>query len=111
MVDEVTQFEFVFCVPSISEKYMRKVLALMHQICPYRVFNFHSDNGSEYINYVVADLLNKANVSQTKSRARKSNDNALVESKNGSVIRKHFGYNHIPATEENANLVNQFCLN
>jgi len=42
--------------------------------------NFHSDNGSEYINYVVADLLNKANVSQTKSRARKSNDNALVES-------------------------------
>ena len=33
----------------------------------------------------------------TKSRARRTNDNALVESKNGSVIRKHLGYAHIPA--------------
>lgn len=110
MVDEVTQFEFVFCVPAISELYMKQVLALMLQICPYKIINFHSDNGSEYINHIVADLLNKANISQTKSRSRKTNDNALAESKNGSVIRKHFGYIHIPATEENANLVNQFCI-
>ena len=33
----------------------------------------------------------------TKSRARRSNDNALVESKNGSVVRKHLGYGHIPS--------------
>ncbi len=33
----------------------------------------------------------------TKSRARHTNDNALVESKNGSVIRKWLGYDHIPA--------------
>ncbi|MCB1851592.1 MAG: hypothetical protein KDI83_12585 [Gammaproteobacteria bacterium] len=32
----------------------------------------------------------------TKSRARQTNDNALVESKNGSVVRKHLGYSHIP---------------
>ena len=32
----------------------------------------------------------------TKSRARHTNDNALVESKNGSVVRKHLGYSHIP---------------
>ena len=31
-----------------------------------------------------------------KSRPRRSNDNALVESKNGNVIRRHFGYRHIP---------------
>ena len=32
----------------------------------------------------------------TKSRPRRSNDNALVESKNGTVVRKHLGYGHIP---------------
>ena len=111
IIDEVTQFEFIFCVPAISEKYMKEVLKMLLMICPFRIINFHSDNGSEFINQVIARLLNKAHINQTKSRARKSNDNALVESKNGSVVRKYFGYAHIPATEENAKLINEFCLN
>ena len=58
---------------------------------------FHADNGSEYINKRVAALLEKLRVAEfTKSRARQTNDNALVESKNGSVVRKHLGYAHIP---------------
>jgi hypothetical protein len=44
----------------------------------------------------VAKLLNKLLVEFTKSRPRRSNDNVLVESKNGSVVRKHLGYAHIP---------------
>ena len=36
-------------------------------------------------------------IEQTKSRPRHSNDNGLVESKNGAVIRKHMGYTHIAA--------------
>jgi len=42
----------------------------------------------------------------TKSRARHSNDNALVESKNGAIIRKHLGYFHIP--QKWAPLINAF---
>ena len=57
-----------------------------------------ADNGSEFINHQVAALLNKLHIGQfTKSRARRTNDNALVESKNASVVRKHFGHAHIPA--------------
>jgi len=109
-VDEVTQVEFVFCVPAISEKYMKEIVQRLIDLCPFVVINFHSDNGSEFINKVVADLLNKALVNQTKSRPRKHNDNALVECKNGSIVRKHFGYAHIPATERNAQLLNAFCV-
>jgi len=43
----------------------------------------------------VAELLNKLLIEQTKSRSRHCNDNALIESKNGSVIRKNMGYTHI----------------
>ena len=57
---------------------------------------FHSDNGSEYINGPVAKILEKLRIEQTKSRSRHSNDNALAESKNASVVRKHMGYAHIP---------------
>ena len=45
---------------------------------------FHSDNGSEFINHTVAKLLNKLLAEQTKSRPRHSNDNGLVEAKNGA---------------------------
>lgn len=111
VVDEVTQMEFVFCVPAISEKYMKQVLQWLWEACPFQILNFHSDNGSEYINKVVAAFLNRKRIRQTKSRSRKTNDNALVEGKNGSVIRKWFGYFHIPATEHNAGLLNSFCIN
>ena len=46
----------------------------------------------------MACLLNKLLIEQTKSRPRHSNDNGLVETKNGAVIRKHLGYGYIDAT-------------
>ena len=73
---------------------------------PFTLLGFHSDNGSEYINGRVAQLLEKLHIEFTKSRSRHSNDNALVESKNGSVIRKHFGYTHI--AQRWAALINEF---
>ena len=93
MVDEVTQFEVSGSVERISEFYLEPMLLNLINQFPYKIINFHSDNGSEYINKVVAKLLNKLNIKQTKSRSRKSNDNALVESKNGAIIRKLMGRN------------------
>jgi hypothetical protein len=56
-----------------------------------------SDNGSEFINESVSGLRQRLLIEQTKSRPRHSNDNGLVESKNGAVIRKHMGYGYIAA--------------
>lgn len=83
------------CVPMISERYLLPALTRLLDQFPFVIFNFHSDRGSEFINYKVARLLNKLLIEQTKSRSRHTNDNALVESKNGSVIRKNMGYVHI----------------
>jgi len=94
-VDEVTQWEIVASVEKISEIYLEPILLLMIEQYPFIIIEFHADNGSEYINYTIADLLNKLLIKLTKSRSRQSNDNALVESKNGSIIRKHMGYFYI----------------
>jgi len=40
--------------------------------------------------------LNKLLIEFTRSRPNRSQDNGLVEGKNGAVIRKHIGYGHIP---------------
>ncbi len=97
MVDEVTQTQHMAAVPRLNEACLLPELERLLAEFAFKILAFHTDNGSEYVNYTVADLLHKLLVDFTKSRPRRSNDNALVESKNGSVVRKHLGHAHIPA--------------
>ena len=94
-VDEVTQWEVVGSVEQISEAFLLPMLEGMLAQFPFKIRGFHSGNGSEYINHLVAELLGKLLIEQTKSRPRHSNDNGLAESKNGAVVRRHMGYAHI----------------
>jgi transposase InsO family protein len=96
-VDEVTQWQVIGSVAAISQTHLEPVLRAILDQFPFRIRGFHSDNGSEYINESVSGLLKRLLIEQTKSRSRKSNDNGLVESKNGAVIRKHMGYGYIAA--------------
>ena len=101
-VDAVTQFEVVGCVEAISEHFILPVLeAMLHQF-PFRIRGFHCDNGSEFINYSVKAMLGNLLAEFTKSRAYRTTDNALVEGKNGSVIRKLIGYGPIAAEHAEA---------
>ena len=67
---------------------MEPILIKLIDLFPFKIMNFHSDNGSEYINVMVNELLTKLFIKQTKSRPRKSSDNGLIETKNAQVIRK-----------------------
>jgi len=105
-IDEVTQFEIISSVEKITDRYLIPTLETMLCQFPFVIKGFHADNGSEYINSQVAAMLNRLLITLTKSRPRNSNDNALVESKNGALIRKHLGHVHIP--QKYADLLNQF---
>lgn len=106
-VDIVTQWQLVATCERISEAYLLPVIGELLAGFPFQVLGFHSDGGGEYINHDVARLLEKLRVEFTRSRPRHTNDNALVESKNGSVIRKQFGYAHI--AQHFAAEMNGFC--
>src|SRR5208283_699061 len=72
-VDCVTQYEIVATCERISEAFLLPVLEAMLLSFPFKILGFHSDNGSEYINRQVAELLNKLLIEeQTKSRSRHS---------------------------------------
>jgi transposase InsO family protein len=105
-VDEVTQWEVVAATPHISELWLLPVLEALLGQFPFVIRGFHSDNGSEFINYNAARLLEKLHIEQTKSRAHQCGDNGLVESKNGAIIRKHIGFGHIDA--KHAEAMDQF---
>lgn len=106
LVDEITQTEIAVCVKGISERFLSEVWEEILVSFPFRIINFHSDNGSEFINHIVVKILNKLHIKQTKSRPRHHNDNGLVESKNGWIIRKHFGYFYVH--RDCAPIINEF---
>lgn len=110
-VDEIIQWEIMVCVPQITEEYLKPALEMLLSQFPFVIFNFHSDKGVEFINKVVADILDKLLINQTKSRSRHVNDNALVESKNASVVRKNMGWEHINKDKELVDLINNYYKN
>ncbi|MBL4775506.1 MAG: hypothetical protein JKY87_05570 [Mariprofundus sp.] len=102
--DEVSQWEIVVTLEHISAQFMPPDLSSLLEQFPFLIKGFHANNGSEHINRKVAGMLNELIIRLTKPR--RSNDNALAESKNNAVVRKMFGYIHIP--QENAKLMEQF---
>jgi transposase InsO family protein len=107
-VDCVTQWEVVATVQTISEAHLLPVIEQMLAQFPFEILGFHADNGSEYVNHQVARMLDKLRIEFTRSRPRRSNDNGLAETKNGAVVRKLFGYEHIP--QRHATRFNTFCV-
>ena len=105
-VDEVTQWEIVVCVPSITDTFMEMAMLEIVKQCPFVMTGFHSDRGGEFINELLEKTFKRLKIYQTKSRPRRSNDNALVETKNGSVIRKNFGWEHLDRGD--CDLINQY---
>lgn len=112
-VDEVTQYEFVAAAQAITQDVLIPILKRLLQSYPFKIISFHCDNGSEFINKHVVSLLNELLITDmTKSRPRHSNDNAIIESKNGSIIRTWIGYGFID--KQFADDLNEFyfgCFN
>ncbi|HBY56895.1 MAG TPA: integrase [Candidatus Atribacteria bacterium] len=106
-VDEVTQWEVIGATEKITEEYLLPLLEKLIASYPFQIINFHADNGSEYINQKVAEMLNRLLIKFTKSRPRPTEDNALVETKNGWALRKWLGYSH-NIRGEDAHQINDF---
>ena len=67
-------------------------LEVLQQILPFPLLGLDTDNGSEFINYALLDFCRIHKITFTRSRAYKKNDQAHVEEKNGSIVRRLIGY-------------------
>jgi transposase InsO family protein len=69
---------------------------------PLPVLEFHSDNGSEFINNATEKWCSTNSLPFTRSRDHKKNDNCFVEQKNGAVVREYVGHDRLEGLEEQA---------
>lgn len=67
-------------------------LQVAQQVLPFLLLGLDTDNGSEFINYGLLDFCKTQKITFTRSRAYKKNDQAHVEERNGSIIRRIIGY-------------------
>ena len=75
-----------------SESEVSAALSQSRIQMPFPMLGLDTDNGSEFINYALFDYCKVENITFTRSRAYKKNDQAHVEEKNGSVVRRFIGY-------------------
>lgn len=73
---------------------------------PFHIHGIHSDNGSEFINHHLARWCTSRQITFTRGRASNKNDQAHVEQKNWSVVRRSVGYFRYDTPRELA-LLNQ----
>lgn len=67
-------------------------VSVARSLMPFPLLGLDTDGGSEFINYEVLDYCETNRITFTRSRAYKKNDQAFVEEKNGSVVRRLVGY-------------------
>lgn len=75
-----------------SEADVIAALKVAQQLLPFLLLGLDADNGSEFINYALLEFCKMQKITFTRSRAYKKNDQAHVEEKNGSIIRRLVGY-------------------
>jgi hypothetical protein len=82
------------CLPLLykSKENVIEGLKVSIKILLFKILGIDTDNGSEFINYALLEFCETHNITFTRSRAYKKNDQAHVEEKNGSIVRKIVGY-------------------
>jgi len=83
-----------------GQKVTLEAIKLMKQQTPFKWLGLDSDNGGEFINYPLSDYCHDEKLIFTRSRENKKNDNAYVEQKNWTHVRKILGYFRYDTTAE-----------
>lgn len=75
-----------------ANRWVQEALAEVAPKLPFPLLGLDSDNGSEFINHVLFEWCTEREVSFTRSRPWRKNDNCFVEQKNWAVVRRTVGY-------------------
>lgn len=95
-IDVLTGWSERFAIRDHSHQTIWRTIKTFQAICPIPIRELHSDNGGEFINQPLISIFGEkmVNVSQTRGRPGRHNDNRIVEQKNSSLVRAYFGYTY-----------------
>lgn len=90
--DVATGWTEAITVRSKGERIVATGLDELRLRFPFHIAGIHSDNGSEFINHHLARWCDTRRITFTRGRSTHKNDQAYVEGKNWSIVRRHVGY-------------------
>ena len=99
LVDIATGWTECVALLRRSEADVIGALTAVSKRLPFPLLGLDTDNGSEFINYEMLKFCRREQITFTRSRAYKKNDQAYVEEKNGSVVRRLIGYDRYEGLE------------
>ena len=107
------QFIYTLCATDLATGWTERVavlgkgqaliVAAIEQIqaqLPFALRGLHSDNGSEFLNAMLLNWCKERAVAFTRGRPYRKNDNAHVEQKNWTLVRKLIGYSRLETPEQ-----------
>ena len=105
-VDVATGWTETITVRSKGERIVAAGLEQLVLRFPFAILGVHSDNGSEFINHHLLRWCTNREITFTRGRPNHSNDQAHIEQKNWTRVRRHVGYYRYDTPRE-LDLLNQ----
>ncbi len=107
--DVATCWTETIAVRNKAQKWVFEAIEQMRKRFPFPLLGIDSDNGGEFINNNLRRYCECNEITFTRSRPYRKNDNCYVEQKNYSVVRKAVGYMRHD-TEEELVLLNELYI-
>lgn len=83
---------------AIMDKSQAGVVTALEQVrqqLPFRLLGLHPDSGGEFINWQLFGYCQEHDIAFSRSRPNHKNDNAHVEQKNWTLVRRLIGYQRL----------------
>jgi hypothetical protein len=106
VTDVCTQWTEPIAIKNKAQKWAFEGLMRVKNRIPFAMLGIDSDNGSEFINKHLMRYCIQNNITFTRSRPYRKNDNCYVEQKNNTIVRRYVGYFRHD-TEEELEILNQ----
>lgn len=101
MVDIATGWTIQRAVWGKGQRGVKEAIISMENTLPFRILGFDTDNGGEFLNWnLISYFKNKKHkVDFSRCRPYEKNDNAHIEGKNWTVVRRYLGYERFDTLE------------
>jgi hypothetical protein len=99
-VDVSTGWTECLAIPNKTQIAVSNAIKAMRLRLPFPLLGIDSDNGTEFINDLLYRYCLEEQITFTRSRPYRKNDQAHVEQKNGSVVRNTVGYDRFETEED-----------
>ena len=97
--DVATGWSEQIAVPTKAQSFVFDAIKEMRERLPFGLSGLDSDNGGEFINHQLQKYCEEEEVTFTRSRPGRKNDNCYVEQKNWSIVRRFAGYSRYEGHE------------